>query len=106
MVAIGGTVGVIAGALVIIEILIVIPGLGIAIAGRIAGALAGAGAGGATGAIVGALIKAGLSNSVATEYKNAMNKGHIIISVEPKDRHDIVLSESYGKEIYNDYAIK
>lgn len=105
-VAIGGTVGAIAGAIVAIGTSIVIPGLGLAVAGPIAGALAGAGAGGTTGAIIGALTKAGLSSSVATEYKDAMDKGHIIISVEPKDRHDVILSESYGREIYNGFATR
>jgi len=102
--AIGGTVGAIAGALLAIGSSIVIPGLGIAVAGPIAAALAGAGAGGATGAIIGALTKAGLSDSAATEYKDAMNKGQIIISVEPKDRHDIILTSKYGRDIYNGYA--
>ena len=102
--AIGGTVGAIAGALLAIGSSIVIPGLGIAVAGPIAAALAGAGAGGATGAIVGALTKAGLSDSATTEYKNAMDKGHIIISVEPKDRNDIVLISKYGRDIYNGYT--
>jgi len=101
--AIGGTVGAIAGAILAIGSSIVIPGLGIAVAGPIAAALAGAGAGGATGALIGALTKAGLSDSAATEYKNAMDKGQIIISVEPKDRHDIILTNKYGRDIYNDY---
>jgi len=99
--AIGGTVGAIAGAILAIGSSIVIPGLGIAVAGPIAAALAGAGAGGATGAVIGALTKAGLSDSAATEYKNAMDKGQIIISVEPKDKHDVVLTSEYGREIYN-----
>lgn len=102
--AVGGTVGAIAGALLAIGSSIVIPGLGIAVAGPIAAALAGAGAGGATGAIIGALTKAGLSDSASTEYKNAMDKGHIIISIEPKDRNDIIITEKYGREIYNGYS--
>lgn len=101
--AIGGTLGAIAGAFLAIGSSLVIPGLGIAVAGPIAAALAGAGAGGATGAIIGALTKAGLSDSSATEYKNAMDKGQIIISVEPKDRHDVVLTSSYGREIHNGF---
>lgn len=104
--AIGGTVGAIAGAVLAIGSSIVIPGLGIAVAGPIAAALAGAGAGGATGAVIGALTKAGLSDSAATEYKNAMDKGHIIISVEPHDRHDVVLSSNYGRDIHNGYLQK
>ena len=101
--AIGGTVGAVAGALLAIGGSIVIPGLGIAVAGPVAAALAGAGAGGATGAVVGALTNAGLSDSAATRYKNAMDKGHVIISVEPKDRHDAVLTSNYGREIHNGY---
>ncbi len=101
---VGGTVGAVAGALLTIGSSIIIPGLGIAVAGPIAAALAGAGAGGATGAIVGAFTKAGLSDSAATEYKNAMEKGQIIISVEPKDRHDAILTKNHGREIHNGYT--
>jgi len=103
--AIGGTVGAIAAALLAIGSSIVIPGLGLAVAGPVAAALAGAGAGGATGAVIGALTKAGLSDSASTEYKNAMDKGEIIISVEPKDRHDVVIASKYGREIYNGYEV-
>jgi hypothetical protein len=99
--AIGGTLGAVVGAFLAIGSSLVIPGLGIAVAGPVAAALAGAGTGGASGAIVGAFLKAGLSDSAATEYKNAMDKGQIIISVAPKDRHDVVLTSSYGKEIHN-----
>lgn len=102
--AIGGTVGAIAAAVAAIGGSIIIPGLGIAVAGPIAAAFAGAGAGGATGAIIGALTGAGLSDSVATEYKKAMEKGHIIISVEPKDENDVILTSEYGRDIYNGHA--
>lgn len=101
--AIGGTLGAVAGAVLAIGSSLIIPGLGIAVAGPIVAALAGAGAGGATGAVIGALTKAGLSESASTEYKNAMDKGNIIISVEPKDRHDIVISSKYGSDIHNGY---
>jgi hypothetical protein len=101
--AIGGSIGAVAGAILAIGSSIVIPGLGIAVAGPLAAALAGAGAGGATGAAIGALANAGLSHSAATEYKNAMDKGQIIISVEPKDRHDAILVSKYGTELYNGY---
>lgn len=68
-------------------------------AGPVATALEGAG-----GAIIGALTGAGLSGSVATEYRDAMEKGHIIISVEPKDENDAVLTSEYGREIYIGHA--
>ena len=102
--AVGGTLGAVAGAVLAIGSSIVIPGIGIAVAGPIAAALAGAGAGGAAGAVIGALTKAGLSDSAATEYKNAMDKGHVIVSVVPKDRHDVVLASKHGREIHNGYV--
>jgi len=102
--AVAGTVGAVAGALLAIGSSIVIPGLGIAVAGPIAAALAGAGAGSATGAVVGALAKAGLSDSATIEYKNALDRGDIIISVVPKDRHDVIITEKHGREIHNDYT--
>src|SRR4051795_7709713 len=58
--AIGGTLGAIAAAVAAASTSLVIPGLGLVIAGPIAGALAGASAGGVTGGLVGALIGWGI----------------------------------------------
>ena len=51
--AIGGTVGAVAGIIAAIGTNLVIPGLGLVIAGPIAAGLAGAGAGGITGGLIG-----------------------------------------------------
>ena len=48
--AIGGTIGAVAGAIAAIGTSVIIPGLGLAIAGPLAAAFAGAGIGGASGA--------------------------------------------------------
>ena len=99
--AIGGTVGAIVGAVAAIGSSVIIPGIGLAIAGPLAAALTGAGAGGATGALVGALTKAGLSSDDAEVYESAINNDEIIISVNPKDGDDTLYTSTYGREIYN-----
>ena len=99
--AIGGTIGAILGAIAAVGGAVLIPGIGLAVAGPLAAVLGGAGVGGASGALIGALTKAGLSESVATEYKNAMDNGEVIISVDTKDNTTIFRDLSYGREIYN-----
>jgi hypothetical protein len=54
--AIGGTLGAIIGGIAAIGTNVLLPGLGLVVAGPIAAALIGAGAGGLTGGLVGALI--------------------------------------------------
>ena len=53
---IGGAIGAIAATVAAIGTSLVLPGLGLVVAGPIAAALAGAGAGGAAGSLVGALV--------------------------------------------------
>ncbi|WP_373519507.1 hypothetical protein [Pricia sp.] len=86
--AIGGTVGAIAGAIAAIGTSIVLPGIGLVIAGPLAAAFAGAGIGGAGGALIGALTKAGLSDEKSAEYVDYLEEGKIIISVEPNNEED------------------
>ena len=99
--AIGGTAGAIAGAVAAVSGAVLVPGLGLAIAGPLAATLAGAGIGGASGAVIGALTNAGLSDSAATEYKKALDNGEIIISVNPEDGDANLQNYSYGREMYN-----
>jgi hypothetical protein len=86
--AIGGTVGAIAGVVAAIGTSLVIPGLGIAIAGPIAAGLAGAGAGGITGGIIGALVGAGIPEARAKLYESGIKKGQIVIGVYPRSDED------------------
>ena len=97
---IGGTVGAVAGAVAAIGTSLLIPGLGLVIAGPLAAGFAGAGAGATGGAIIGALSNAGLSDDVATEYKDYINKGKIIISVEPKSNDHLNTISNYDDVIY------
>lgn len=83
--AIGGTVGAIAAAVAAIGSNLLIPGLGLVVAGPLAAALAGAGAGGLTGGIIGALIGSGIPKERAVVYEKGINEGHIVMGVEARD---------------------
>jgi len=103
--AIGGTVGAIAGAIAALGTSLVIPGLGLVIAGPIAAALAGAGAGGLTGGIIGALVGSGIPEERAKLYESGVKKGHIFMGVHPKNDADAAYfenrwRENKGMEIY------
>ena len=86
--AIGSTVGAIAGVIAAIGTSLVIPGLGIIIAGPIAAGLAGAGAGGITGGVIGALVGSGIPEERAKLYKSGIDKGNIVMGVHPRNGED------------------
>ncbi|MDJ1467130.1 hypothetical protein QNI19_37170 [Cytophagaceae bacterium DM2B3-1] len=86
--AIGGTLGAIAGAIAAIGTTLVIPGLGLVVAGPLAAALAGAGAGGLTGGLLGALIGAGIPEERAKLYESNIKEGNIVLGVHPKSEED------------------
>ncbi len=86
--AIGGTIGAIAGVVAAIGTSLVIPGLGLVIAGPLAAGLAGAGAGGLTGGIIGALVGSGIPEERAKLYESGVKKGHIVVGVHPKNEAD------------------
>lgn len=94
--AIGGGIGAALGALFAIGTSIVIPGLGLVVAGPLAAALAGLGAGGATGGLIGALIGAGIPEDRAKEYERGINEGGILIGTRPRDdKHAADLERDY-----------
>lgn len=86
--AIGGAVGATAGIIAAIGTSLVIPGLGLVIAGPIAAGLAGAGAGGITGGIVGALVGAGIPKDRAERYEERINQGDIVMGFTPRNEED------------------
>ena len=95
--AIGGGVGAALGALFAVGTSIVIPGLGLVVAGPIAAALAGLGAGGATGGLIGALIGAGIPEERAREYERGLNEGGILIGARARDaRHAEELERDFN----------
>jgi len=103
--AIGGTVGAIAGVIAALGTSLIIPGLGVIIAGPIAAGLAGAGAGGLTGGIIGALVGSGIPEARAKLYESGVKKGHIVLGVRPRNDDDAARiqrtwKENKGEEIH------
>jgi hypothetical protein len=86
--AVGGITGAVLAAIVAVGTSIVIPGLGLVVAGPIAAALAGAGAGAATGGIIGALIGAGIPEHRARVYDAGLRSGGILLGVEARGDTD------------------
>lgn len=84
----GVTVGAIAAAIAAVGTNLVLPGLGLVIAGPLAAAVAGAGAGGVTAGVVGALIGWGIPEDRLKEYEEGLNNGGILIGVKPKSDND------------------
>jgi NAD(P)H-hydrate repair Nnr-like enzyme with NAD(P)H-hydrate dehydratase domain len=82
--AVGGTAGGIVGALAAIGTSVVLPGLGLVIAGPLAAALAGAGAGGAAGTLIGALVGSGIPEDRARDYEPGLREGGIVAGVRPR----------------------
>lgn len=93
--AIGGTVGATLAAIAAIGTSIVLPGLGLVVAGPLAAALAGAGAGGATGGLLGALVGSGIPEDRAKEYESNIREGGIVMGVNPRTNED---AEYFDKE--------
>jgi len=103
--AIGGTIGAIAGIIAAIGTSVVIPGLGLVVAGPIAAGLAGAGAGGITGGIIGALVGWGIPKERAKLYESGIKDGHIVMGVRPRTDEDAEYFErnwqdNNGQEIH------
>ena len=86
--AIGGVVGAAVGVIAAIGTSLVIPGLGLVIAGPIAAGLAGAGAGGVTGGLIGALVGSGMPEERARLYESGVKDGKIVMGVHPRSDED------------------
>lgn len=86
--AIGGTVGAVVGVIAAIGTSLLIPGLGLVIAGPIAAGLAGAGAGGVAGGLIGALVGSGIPEERAKLYESGVKDGKIVMGVRPKNEDD------------------
>jgi len=103
--AIGGTVGAVAAAIAAIGTTLVLPGLGLVVAGPLAAAIAGAGAGAAGGGLVGALIGWGMPEERVKRYEEGVKNGGILMGVRAKDDADAAHLESRwrsggGQEVY------
>lgn len=96
---IGGTVGAIIGAIAAIGTSVVIPGLGLIVAGPLAAALTGAGAGGITGGLIGALVGSGIPEETAKHYETGLNEGGIVLGFRPRTAEEA----DEVAEVWNNY---
>ena len=67
---------------------LLIPGLGLVVAGPLAAGLAGAGAGSIAGGLVGALIGWGIPEEHAKQYESIVESGGILIGVKARNEED------------------
>lgn len=101
---VGGTIVAAIAAIAAIGTSLVIPGLGLVVAGPIAAAIAGAGAGGAAGTLVGALVGAGIPEHRAKIYDAGLREGGILLGVEARSSEEIgsletLLEDRGGEQI-------
>jgi hypothetical protein len=86
--AIGGTIGAVAAAIAAIGTSLVLPGIGLVVAGPLAAAFAGAGVGGLAGGLVGALVGSGIPEATAQAYEEGLKGGGIVVGVHPRNEAD------------------
>lgn len=98
--AIGGTLGAIIGGIAAIGTNVLLPGIGLVVAGPIAAALVGAGAGGLTGGLVGALIGWGIPEERAKYYETGIREGGTVLGVTPRSDEDATFFENDWKTNY------
>ena len=96
--AVGGTLGAVAAAVAAIGTSVVVPGLGLIIAGPLAAALAGAGAGAATGGLVGALVGWSMPEERVKQYDQAIKNGGILMGVRPRSEDDATYLENSWRQ--------
>lgn len=94
--AIGGTVGAVAAAIAAVGTSLLIPGLGLVVAGPLVAGLAGAGAGGLTGGLIGALVGSGMSDEQAKQYETGIKQGGIVLGVHARNSEDVHQLEQLG----------
>jgi hypothetical protein len=101
--AIGGAIGAAGAALAAVGTTLVVPPLGIVVAGPAAAALAGLGAGAATGGLVGALVGAGMSEYRARHFAKLVKDGQVIVGVsvetEPERRNVAEILDDHDGEL-------
>jgi len=90
--AVGGGLGATMGIIAAVGAAVIIPGLGLAVAGPLAASLAGAG--GMVGSALGALYGAGIPAERAQELERWIREGSILIGVVPDNDGEAALIEA------------
>jgi len=103
--SVGGAIGAALAAVAAMGTTLVLPGLGIVVAGPLAAALAGAGAGGVAGGLVGALIGAGIPEERIKHYEEGIRGGGILMGVNVRDSVDAADIEQAWKEGEGEHVI-
>lgn len=104
--AIGGVVGATLAAIAAIGTSVLLPGLGLVVAGPLAAALAGAGAGGATGGVIGALVGAGIPEERVKNYEQGLKEGGIVMGVNPRSDEDANYFENEWKSYRGEHIYR
>jgi hypothetical protein len=86
--AIGGTAGALIGVLAAASS-VVIPGIGIILAGPIAAGIAGLAAGGVAGGVAGALVGSGVPEEDARIMESDLEEGRILIAVRARSPQEV-----------------
>ena len=102
--AIGGTVGAVLAAIVAVGTSIVVPGIGLVVAGPIAAALAGVGAGATTGGLIGLLVGTGIPEHRAKVYDTGVRGGGILLGVEANSGEEVEKLETLLEDIGAEYV--
>lgn len=95
--AIGGTIGAVIAAVAAVGTSLVLPGLGLVIAGPLAAAAAGGGVGAASGGLIGALIGWNIPEERVKHYEEGIKKGGILMAMRAKNDDDATHFESTWK---------
>jgi hypothetical protein len=85
---VGGTVGTVAPAIAAVGAALLVPGLGLAVAGPIAIALTAAGTAGIATGVIGAFTNWGIPSDRAEHYERGLRNGGIVLGVEPKSSQE------------------
>lgn len=85
---VGGMVGTIAPVVAAVGVLMLLPGLGIVIAGPVAAAVAAAGAVGLAAGLIGALSDWGIPKESIEQYEAGLRDGGILMGVKPRSEDD------------------
>lgn len=101
--ALGGTVLGVIGAVIALSSTIVIPGIGLVIAGPLAAGLVGAGTGSIAGGLIGALVGAGIPEDRAKLYEQGIKRGGIVVTVPSREKDDLLVEDwkkTHGRDIF------
>lgn len=96
--AIGGTVGAVLASIAAIGTSVLLPGVGLIVAGPLLAGLAGAGAGGLTGGLLGALVGSGIPEERAQAYESGIKEGGMVMGIKARNAED---AEYFEREFKN-----